>query len=421
MQLTPELIKIGLKVKAYLKEGGKLTDPNLPFDKDIKTFVTNMNRKKRKLQETDPTNPLCLETFSKESVMLALGYEVPVKHKPLTYERASEEVTSYFHGGGQKLVNAKQYPFAVTLRKLAEKENARGVKVTPESLMSLFGFYDSKYDEDDAMIKKFADAQGCIDSIRGTKEYDHIRIRAQVHNCSPAEYVAMLSDCYFSKAIVGVDNYILSLKNEISKVLGGKTDATGLRELSYDTYLKVKHLREYFPQGSLVSIEQTLNYLGFDYNGVQKPKQKINEQYLLKQLEAMYPDKQVLQIDHKAVWGKNLLRASLANNMLLVDYLESKGFTYVASKNAKRLTQTNSPESVERLREIVIRRAMERNAQMGLEYEETRRVTKRGTVLPSSCVLKEGQVIYMPHKLQADEIKREIFTEAYEEYKGKEK
>ncbi|MBQ2864255.1 MAG: hypothetical protein IJE91_02175 [Clostridia bacterium] len=419
MELTPQLLELGKKIQQCLDEGYKLDQPNFPADKAIKTFVTNMNRKKRELLVTDPTNPICSTEYSKATVLEALGYEAPVKHKPLTYERASEEVASYFKNGGQKLVNAKQYPFAVTLRKLAEKEALAGKKITPEDLMSLFGYYDSKYDEDVAIIKKYADSEGCIDSIRGTKDYDHIRIRGQVHGCSPAEYVALISDCYFSKAIIEVGNYIESLKAELKRVLKGKTDATGLREISYETYLKVKHLREYFPQGSLDSIEETLNYLGYDYNGVPKPKQKINEKYLLSRVQAMFPNMVVTYVDHKSVWGKNLLRASLANNMTLQEYLEHNGFTYAAAKANKRLTQTNAPQVVEELREIVIRRAMERNEQLGLEYEQTTRVSHLGTVLPSQRVLKEGQVIYVPDKKKADEIKHQIYTEALKESKGK--
>lgn len=416
MKITPQLIKIDLKIKEYIKNGGKLTDPNLPFDKDIKAYVSNMNRRKKKLLETDPTNPECLEVYTKDEILKTLGYEPPVKHKEITMVRIQTEIAEYFNNGGKVENNCKNYPFYITIKKFIERENKKGYNYTYDGIMSLSGRYTRKLQADRDILRKYADGDGCIDSIRGTKDYDHIRIRAQVLGLAPAEYVAAISSYTFSKSIITVENYIANLKQEISDALDGKTDATGLRETHPELYLKVRHLREYFPEGSLDSIGDTFNYMGFAYEGRELPKNKVPVEYYLKKLEAMFPDKVVTKIDHKSVMGKCLLRASLENNMFLNDFLAQNGFTYVASKNSKRLTQTNSNKTVKRLNEIYEEEAVRYNLEHSpLNTKIVARKTLSGRVLPSQAVVDEP-VIYMPSAYEMEQSELAVLERAKARY-----
>ena len=58
------------------------------------------------------------------------------------------------------------------------------------------------------------------------------------------------------------------------------------------------------------SIEETFNVLGFSYNGSLKPKTKINENYVIEKLEALFPNKVISHIDHHSTLGKNILKLS---------------------------------------------------------------------------------------------------------------
>ncbi len=413
MELTPQLIALGKKIQKCLDDGYKLEEPNFPADKDIKSFVQNMKRKQARILETDPNNPVKNEVYSKEEVLIALGYEVPQKHKAITMERIISEVTTYFSNGGQKQINAKDYPFYITIRKFIERENKKGYNYTFDGIMSLMGHYDSKILADRQIVFKYADFEGCVDSMRGTKDYDHIRIRAQVLGLAPAEYVASISPFHFSKSVVTVENYIGFLKQEISKALDGRRDATGLRTTNPELYDKVRHLREYFPQGSLDDIADAFNYLGFDYEGRILKKSTKPESYYLKQLEALFPDKVVTKIDHTTVLGKTLLRLSLENNMFLVDYLADRGFTYVASKETKRLTQTNSNGLVERYREILTEESVKYGAEHApLKTVKVARTTLGGRELPAQEVVDNSQVIYMPTGYELEQSRLEVIERA---------
>ena len=126
MELTPQLIALGKKIQHYIDKGYKLEEPNFPADKDIKSFVQNMKRKQARILQQNPNDPIKDEVYTKEEVLIALGYQAPQKHKAITIERIIEEVTAYFANGGQKQVNAKDYPFNITIRKFIERENKKG-------------------------------------------------------------------------------------------------------------------------------------------------------------------------------------------------------------------------------------------------------------------------------------------------------
>ena len=413
MELTPQLIALGKKIQQCIDEGYKLEEPNFPADKDIKSFVQNMKRKQARILQQNPNDPIKDEVYSKEEVLIALGYDVPQKHKAITMERIFAEVTSYFENGGQKQVNAKDYPFYITIRKFIERENKKGYNYTFDGIMSLMGHYDSKILADRQIVFKYADFEGCVDSMRGTKDYDHIRIRAQVLGLAPAEYVASISPFHFSKSVVTVENYIGYLKQEIATALDGRRDATGLRTTHPELYDKVRHLREYFPEGSLDDIADAFNYLGFDYDGRTLKKSSKPESYYLKQLEALFPDKVVTKIDHTTVLGKTLLRLSLENNMFLVDYLADRGFTYVASKDTKRLTQTNSNSLVERYREILVEESVKYGAEHSpLKTVKVSRTTLSGRELPAQEVVDDSQVIYMPTGYELEMSRLQVMEQA---------
>lgn len=415
------LIAIGEKIKEYVSNGGSLSDKNLPFDRDIKMYVSNNNKLKRKLIEKDPNNPICTKIFSKDEVLKELGYEPVVKHKALNFERVYNEIFDYLNNGGKlNKVNAKEYPFWETIRKFQEKENKKGIKISFNEILSKCGLFESEFIEINNLLNSYADENGCIDSIRKTRDYNTIRSKATTFGCSPSEYVTLFSQYHFSKAVLPVTNYIETLKNDISNFLKGKNDATGIRESNFSLYLRVKHLKEYFPEGSLDSIEETFNALGFNYEGVVKPKTRINEKYFLSKLEAEFPNKIINKIDYKSILGKNLLRLSLQNNMFIYDYLKTKGFEYVQAKNSNRLTQTNAPDKLVVLRRILVNKAIEYNQEkMNLKYECHKRVLKNGKELICGKVLKEGQVIYMPHTLELDNSKKEVATMALNEFREK--
>lgn len=417
------LILIYEKINNYLKNGGSLSDPNLPFDKDIKTYVFNKNRQKRKLMQTDPSNPICFQTFSKDEVLKSLGFEPVTKHKPLTFERVVSEIFEFVNAGGKlNYVNAKQYPFWTTFRKFQEKEAKKGIKVSFDQVLSYCGFYESEFVGVEQLLSKYADENNCIDSIRLTRDYNTIRSKATTFGCSPGEYVTLFSKYHFSKVVAPVENYIEILKKDVQEELQGGTDATGLRLKNFPLYLRVKHLREYFPEGSLNSIEETFNVLGFSYNGSLKPKTKINENYVIEKLEALFPNKVISHIDHHSTLGKNILKLSIQNNMFLYDYLKSKGFEYEAARNSNRLNQTNATYKMEILHKIVEQTAIKYNQEkMNLKFEVPVRTLKSGKkiVKPDCKVLSEGQIIYMPHTLEMDNSKKEVARLGLNEFREK--
>lgn len=416
------LIEIDKLIKQYLDKGGSLSDPNLPFDKLIKIYVSNMNKKKRKMLEKNPNDPICKMEFSKDDVLIQLGYTPVVKHKELTILRCFEEIDDYILSGGKMDKKVKEYPFYHTIKKFIEKEHAKGIDVSYSQIMSLKGYYESDFTELETLVQKYADENGCLDSIRATRDYNTIRSKATTFGCSPAEYVTLFSSCYFSKAVVPVDNYIKSLKHSLAIALKGSTDASGLKNSHPDLYEKVRHLRVYFPEGSLDSIEETFNALGFSYNGVIKPSKPISEKYLLKKLETLFPQKVIDKLDHKNPLTKMLLKQSLKNDMFLSDYLKSVGFDYEPIRTSSRLTQTNASDKMEKLREINEQLAIEYNQKkMGLKYVCNSRVLKSGKVIKGTPVVSPDSIIFMPSVWEMDKTKKEIARKALEKFEIKHK
>lgn len=414
------LIEIGKIIKQHLDNGGTLLDPKPPFDKPIKIYVSNMNKKKRKLLLTDPQNPICQKEYSKDNVLIELGYTPVVKHKELTILRIFEEIDNYILSGGKFDKKVKEYPFYPTIKKFIEKEKAKGITYTYNQIMSLKGLYQSDFTELYSIVEKYADVNGCLDSIRGTKDFNTIKTKAYTFGCSPGEYISLFTDCYFSKAVVPVENYIKTLKTELALALKGNKDASGLRNTNPDLYQKVKHLRTYFPEGSLVSIEETFNVLGFAYNGVLKPFKKVNEKYLFEKLEAMFPNKKIDKLDHKNPITKTLLMLGLKNNMFLPEYLKSKGFNYNPIRSSTRLTQTNAADKLKILKEINERAAIEYNQQkMGLKYVCNKRILKSGKQIVGQPVVSPECIIYMPTTWEMDNSKKEVGHIALNEFREK--
>ena len=418
--MDSRLVEIDKLIKAYLAKGGSLSDPNLPFDKPIKTYVSNMNKKKRKMLETNPDDPICKMEFSKDNVLISLGYTPVVKHRELNILRCFEEIDAYILAGGKMDKKVKEYPFYHTIKKFIEKEKAKGIKISYDEIMGLKGFYQSDFTELYDLVEKYADENGCLDSIRETRDYNTIRSKAATFGCSPTEYVTLFSDCYFSKAVLPVDNYIKNLKKELVIALKGNNDASGLRNSYPELYQKVKHLRMYFPEGSLVSIEETFNVLGFSYKGVYKPFKPVNEKYMFAKLEALHPTKVIDKLDHKDPLTKTLLLQGLKKNMFLPEYLRENGFTYNPIRSSTRLTQTNAADKLNLLREINEKTAIEYNQKkMGLKYVCNKRVLKSGKVIVSKPVVSPDSIIYMPSVYDMDKSKKEVGHLALEEFRTK--
>lgn len=420
MVLDNALIEIDRLIKEYLAGGGSLSDPKLPFDKPIKIYVSNMNKKKRKMLEKNSSDPICNEEFSKDAVLTFLGYTPVVKHRELTIIRCFEEIDAYILAGGKMDKKVKEYPFYHTIKKFIEKEKAKGINISYDEIMSLKGLYESDFTEVYKIVEKYADENGCIDSIRATRDFNTIKSKAFTFGCSPGEYITLFTGYHFSKAVLPVDNYIKTLKKELTIALKGGTDASGLRQNNPALYQKVKHLRTYFPEGSLVSIEETFNVLGFSYNGVYKPFKPVNEKYMFSKLEAMFPDKVIDKLDHKNPLTKALLMQGLKNNMFLPEYLRANGFTYNPVRSSTRLTQTNASEKLESLRAINEDLAIKYNQEkMGLKYVCNKRVLKSGKVIVSKPVVSPESIIYMPTVFEMDKSKKEVAHEALKQFREK--
>lgn len=418
--LDSALIEIDKLIKEYLAGGGSLSDPRLPFDKPIKVYVSNMNRKKRKILELNPDDPICKMEFSKDAVLIRLGYTPVVKHRELTIIRCFEEIDAYLLAGGKMDKKVKEYPFYHTIKKFIEKEKAKGIIISYDEIMSLKGLYESDFTEVYNLVDKYADENGCIDSIRATRDFNTIKSKAATFGCSPGEYITLFTGYHFSKAVLPVENYIKTLKKELTIALHGGSDATGLRQTNPALYQKVKHLRMYFPEGSLVSIEETFNVLGFSYNGVYKPFKPVNEKYMFSKLEAMYPNKIIDKLDHKNPLTKNLLMQGLKNNMFLPEYLRKHGFVYNPVRSSARLSQTNATDKLEDLRTINENLAIKYNQEkMGLKYVCNKRVLKSGKVLTGRPVVSPDSIIYMPSTWEIDKSKKEVGHMALEQFRKK--
>ncbi len=420
-QLDKQLLVIGQMIADYLKSGGKLTDSKLPFDIAIKSYVTRKNREVR-LKYKDNPELLQQHLFSKDKVYVLLGYQPVAKHQKLTFDRVYAEICEYVKNGGKfDKQNVKEYPFYNSVKHFLESENKKGVKISYPQFMSLCGFYPSQFEGLDALLSKYADSNNCIDKIRGTADYNTLKSKADTFGCSPAEYLTLFTKYHFTKSVIPVSNYIKVLKRDLAIVLKGKTDASGLEKLNPQLYMRVKHLREYFPEGTLPEVADAFEALGYSYDGHPIKKAIINEQYLLKKLEAMFPDKQVKNLDHTQPITKQILKLSLKNDQTMYDYLLGKGFTYVTTKKTPRLTsQTDYGEKLQLLQDILEQKGREYNQQkMCLKYEVATRTFRDGRIVKKGSVISSDCIIYMPTVYDMDLSKKQVAQSALTEFHSK--
>lgn len=262
-------------------------------------------------------------------------------------ETVKDAILEYIKNGGSIYDERRKLPYYEKLHSLVKQERRKGnLDFDYADAYNLAGFeFDREFNEYMELIyelRNFADKDNYVDKIKNLTGKDNVRtalnILATSLKCSPSDYLILMTNFRFKKAIIKTD-YILELYREIKEAYPS-LDITGIKANHPHLYHKLTHILKYSKEfNSMAELIDAMGFTGSKFlnttsyhnvneNFIEKElKEKLKETKNIKEVFKLYPN----------LYSKTL-RCALLNDQSMEDWLKERAIDY-QSENVKKFAK----------------------------------------------------------------------------------
>ena len=270
--------------------------------------------------------------------------------KKLTIEDIKKRIDEYVTNGGSIYDGRRQLPFYDNLQKLTKRiQSTTNPEFTIEDAYKLCGYdFDREYGDYTRLIStlsSYADKDGYVDSLKKIKGADApktlLKKMATALGCSPSDYLILMTDYRYEKAIITTD-YIDQLRKEL-KATYPDGDITNIKRENPTLYEKLRHVCKYSPEVGINDMQSVAEYFGLTNDRFSNTNiyQHLEQKKILAELHTLFPDGNidVLAKNNPTLYHK-IAKCAASEDKTIKQWLGDNGFNYTPSQKTNRFSKT---------------------------------------------------------------------------------
>ena len=268
----------------------------------------------------------------------------------LTLTEIKKKIDDYVASGGSIYDGRRTLPFYDNLQKFTKRiQQTTDPNFTMVDAYKLCGYdFDREYDDYCKLInilKEFADENGYVDSI---KEIDGpnspktlLKKMSSLLNCSPSDYLILMTDYRYKKAIIST-NYIEQLRKELKSAYP-TGDLNNIKRENRSHYDKLRHVCKYGSEIGVNDMQSVAEFFGLTNSRFSDTNiyQHLNFKKILSEIWQVYPNGEIdaFAKDHPSLYYKTT-KCAVSQNKTVGQWLEEQGFKYIPSQKTDRFSKT---------------------------------------------------------------------------------